>query len=80
MPPLSEYWIVDGRVRERSSFSRIAEAKGKRDGIGYDEALSQLFNLNPQYRRALMDGYADPVRLDDPDTLDNGTRIRVGGP
>ncbi|OUL98718.1 DUF4781 domain-containing protein [Variovorax sp. JS1663] len=76
--PRPEYWIVDGQVRERSSFSRMAEAKGERDGMGYDEALAQLFNLNPQYRRSLMDGYVDPVRLDDPDTLNNGTRIRVG--
>ena len=30
------------------------------------------------YRRSLMDGYVDPVRLDDPDTLNDGTRIRVG--
>ncbi|MDR6537779.1 DUF4781 domain-containing protein [Variovorax soli] len=77
-PQRPEYWIVDGQVRERSSFSRMAEAKGERDGMGYDEALAQLFNLNPQYRRSLMDGYVDPVRLDDPDTLNNGTRIRVG--
>ncbi|NDZ16494.1 hypothetical protein C7T35_22375 [Variovorax sp. WS11] len=77
-PPRPEYWIVDGQVRERSSFSRMAEAKGERDRMGYDEALAQLFNLNPQYRRSLMDGYVDPVRLDDPDTLNNGTRIRVG--
>jgi hypothetical protein len=77
-PQPDEYWIVDAKVRERSSFSRMAEAKAKRDHQGFDEALSQLFNLNPQYKRSLMDGYVDPVRLDDPDTLNNGTKIKVG--
>ena len=41
-PPRPEYWIVDGQVRERSSFSRMAEAKDERDGMGYDAALAQL--------------------------------------
>jgi hypothetical protein len=76
-PKPDEFWTVDGQVRARSTFSHMAEAKAQRDGQRFDEALAQLFNLNPQYKRALMDGHVDPIRLDDPDTLNNGTRIKV---
>jgi hypothetical protein len=76
--PKSEYRVVDGDVWERSCFTCMAEAKAKRDGVTYNQALSQLFNLNPRYKRSLMDGYVDPIRLDDPDTLNDGTKIKVG--
>lgn len=42
-----------------------------------DEALSQLFNLNPRFDRRLMDGVASNV-AGDPDTLLNGWQIEVG--
>jgi len=79
-PPQNVYVEVDGSVWDRSCFTCIAEAKGKRDHIGYNEALAQLFNLNPQYKRSQMDGYVSPTRLDDPDALNNGTRINTGVP
>ncbi|AKJ32072.1 hypothetical protein AAW51_5381 [Caldimonas brevitalea] len=79
-PPKDEYWTVDGAIESRSSFTRIAEAKARRDDIGYNQALDQLFNLNPQYKRSQMDGYVHPTRLDDPDALNNGTRLNIGPP
>ncbi|WP_432726910.1 DUF4781 domain-containing protein [Variovorax sp. W6] len=42
-----------------------------------DEALSQLFNLNPRFDRRLMDGVPSNV-AGDPDTLLDGWRIQVG--
>jgi hypothetical protein len=42
-----------------------------------NEALSQLFNLNPRFDRRLMDGVVSNV-VGDPDTLLNGWQIEVG--
>jgi hypothetical protein len=79
-PPADVYWTVDGRVKSLSSFTRIAEAVAERDHTNFNQALDQLFNLNPKYKRSQMDGYVSPTRLDDPDALNNGTEINTGVP
>jgi hypothetical protein len=76
--PRHETWAVDPADPARASFSGMAVAKAQRDGSSYNEALDQLFQLNGQYRRSLLDGVADPGQRDDPDALLTGALINVG--
>lgn len=78
--PRHETWAVDPADPQRASFSSMAIAKSQRDGSSYNDALDQLFQLNGQYRRSLLDGVADPARRDDPDGLPAGTLVNVGVP
>jgi hypothetical protein len=72
-------WAVDSDDPDRATFTGMAGAKANRDQQPYNEALDQLFNLNPQWQRGLMDGQWS-ASAGDPDVLKDGTRINTGVP
>jgi hypothetical protein len=76
--PRHETWAVDPTNPARANFSGMAIAKAQREGSSYNEALDQLFQLNGQYSRSLLDGVAEPGRRDDPDAPLAGALINVG--
>ncbi|WP_140633962.1 DUF4781 domain-containing protein [Methylibium rhizosphaerae] len=53
-----------------------ARQEGGRNRVA-NEALSQLFNLNPRFDKRLMDGVVSNV-AGDPDTLMEGWKVKVG--